>query len=122
MSSLEVDITTYSDADFSMTQTEPFANGLASVSSNPLHMQVRSAADDPTVWIQLTSAAGQITVGGGGSSVTVLIPQTMLQNLPAGTYVYSVIMSSNNGANRSEVWRGVQTHNVGPTKWTAGTP
>lgn len=120
MSSLEVDLVTFSDADFNLTQAQPFANGLTTVGTNALHMQIRANATDPTVWIEVTTANGYITVS-GGTSITIIIPQTLLAKMPAGAYVYSLIMSSNGGANRTEVMRGNVTHSAGPTQWTAGT-
>lgn len=121
MASLEVDLITYSDASFTLTQTEPFANGLSSVGTNPLHMQVRTTASDPTVWIELTTANGMIVVT-SGTSIALNIAQSQLENLPQGQYVYSVIMSLSGGLARAEVWRGTLTHNAGPTRWDAGTP
>lgn len=116
---LEVDLITYSDADFSTSVQSPFRIGV-----NPLHMQVRTVASDPTVWLEATTANGLITVTVGGSFDTVVlsIPESRLLNLPPAVYVHSLIMSSANATLRTEVWRGIMTHNVGPTRWTAGTP
>ncbi|MGY3278112.1 hypothetical protein [Bradyrhizobium sp. S3.7.6] len=115
---MQVDITTYSDADCVLTQTVAF-----SIGSNPLHMQVRSTATDATVQIDLTTVNGMIAVSGAGSNVvTVTIPQNKLRDLPPGPYVHSCIMSSGGGNSRTEVWRGSLTHNAGPTQWDAGTP
>lgn len=121
MASLEVDLITFSDADFTLTQAQPFANGLTTVGTNPLHMQVRANATDPTVWAELTTANGLIVVA-SGTSITITIPQTLLVRVPPGAYVYSLIMVSPNGAVRTEVFRGMITHSAGPTQWTAGTP
>jgi hypothetical protein len=124
MASLEVDIVTYSDADFNLPQTEPFANGLTSVGNNTLHMQVRTLATDPTVWLEATTANGLLTVSGGGATIAIYLPQSMLVKLPPGSYVYSLIMSVLTGLGtytRTEVFRGTMTHNAGPTQWTVGT-
>lgn len=132
MASLEVDFVTYSDADFNLTQSQPFANGLATVGASPtMHMQVRTTAIDPTAWINLTmlnalttSSMAYLSVSGGGTNVSIFIPQSILMNLPPGIYVYSIIMTLatvNGGISRTEVWRGMMTHNAGPTQFAAGT-
>lgn len=112
-----VDITTYSDADFTLTQNTPLP-----VTTNPLHMQVRTKADDKTVWLELTTANGRLVVAAGPpETLTINIPQPSLETLPAGNYVFSIIMSSFSGTKRTEVFRGTQIHIVGPTLWAAGT-
>jgi hypothetical protein len=105
-----------------MTLTQPFSNALATVGSNPLHMQVRINATDPTVWAEISTANGLITVSGGGTSISINIPQSKLVTIPPGAYVYSIIMSAFGGTSRVEVARGDLTHNAGPTQWDAGTP
>jgi len=117
-----VNIVTYSDSDFALSQEVAF-----DVGTNPLHMHVRTAAADPTVWLELTTANGIITVSDEtpddeSATVDILILQSSLLNLPAGVYVQSLIMSSVNGTRRTEIWRGTFTHNVGPTRWAAGEP
>ncbi|WP_024340971.1 hypothetical protein [Bradyrhizobium japonicum] len=122
MSSLSVDLVTYSDADFSLSKTQPFANGLSTVGSNPLHMQVRTRPEDEVAWIEATTENGLLIVTDAGATVTVSIPRSSLVNLPSGSYVYSIIMSAFDGAQRLEVFRGTLSHNIGPTRWAAGTP
>lgn len=128
MASLEVDLVSYSDADFSFNQAGPFANGLANLGANPLHMQVRTTPTDPTVWIEATSVNAWLSAGSGGTVLSIFIPQSKLATLPAGVYYYSIIMtvvgggSSTNGYFRQEVMRGTFTHNAGPTQFPVGTP
>jgi len=121
MASLEVDLATFSDADFNQTQTQPFANGITNVGSNKLHMQVRKIATDATVWIELTTENGGLAIGGGGTAVSLFIPQTALMNFPPGVYVYSLIMIVEpilGQFNRQELFRGTLTHTAGPTQFT----
>lgn len=109
------DLTSYSDVDFIQTVTTSLV-----LAAQPLHMQIRTSADDPTVWVYLTTGDGLEILS--SSSVRVTILQPKLENLPAGVYVYSIVATSQNGANRSEVARGSFTHIHGPTRWDAGTP
>jgi len=114
-----LDIITYSDADFSVD----FAS-VEDIGSNPLHMHVRTDAANPTVWIEATTENEMLAVAAttDGSIVTLTISQSKLLNLPAGEYVHSCIMSLFDGLERVEIWRGTLTHNIGPTRWEAGTP
>lgn len=114
--SLTVAFITFSDCDFTQNVTT-----LTDTTGNPLHMQARSSADDPTVWIECSTANGRLTQP-SSSVVAVSIPQSALRTLPAGVYVLSCIMTKFGGAVRSEVWRGTLTHSVGPTQFAAGTP
>lgn len=116
--SVEVDITTYSDADFNLAQT--LLTAMPTDTTSKLHMQSRQSATDANVYLNLTSDAGQLTIV-DTTHVTISVPQSMLQFLPPGVYTYSLICTSNGGAVRTEVFRGVHTHNAGPTQFNANT-
>jgi len=114
-----VNLTSYSDADFFYSQpTTPVAVG-----ANPLHLQLRVDPSDNTVWLEATSANGLITITNPLSveTVNLIIPVPNLLKLIASVYQYSLIMSSLSGQKRTELFRGTWTHNIGPTKWPAGT-
>jgi hypothetical protein len=110
-----VNIETYSDADFVLSQQSPIRIG-----TNPLYMHVRTAADDATVWIEATTANGMLAVAVGVDfdTITLTIYQSKLLNLPPGVYVQSLIMSSAGGTVRTEIWRGTFTHSAGPTRFS----
>lgn len=111
-----VNIVTYSDADFTLEHAAAI-----DVYGNPLHMHVRKTASDETVWLDLSTANGSITITDGTPDViTLYIAQAKLLNLPPGEYVHSLIMTTFSGLFRVEIWRGTLTHNVGPTRWAAG--
>lgn len=120
----QVYLETYSDADFRLSQDSPLHP--VRIGSNPLHMHVRTLADDNTVWLDATSVNGMLLVQAGTGDtpdvVSIFIPQNRLLNLPVGDYVYSLIMSNVNLGLRTEVWRGALKHSAGPTRWTAGKP
>lgn len=113
-----LNIETYSDADFSVVQNAAFA-----IVGNRLRMHVRKTAADPTVWLELTTDNGGLTITDATpDTVTVYIAQASLLNLPPGDYVHSCVMSSQGGSLRTEVWRGTFIHSAGPTRWAAGVP
>lgn len=120
MTATVVNMVTYSDADYILEDQQSPVR----VVGNPLHMHVRTAADDKTVWLDVSSANGMITSEDAGTydTVSILIPQAKLLTLPPGEYVQSLIMSSDDATHRTEVWRGTLTHSAGPTRWTAGEP
>lgn len=115
----EVDFNTFTDVDFNQTQNSPIPLG-----ANALHMQIRAQAGDPTVWAELNTANGRITVQNGTPDiVSLFLPQSVLNTIPPGQYVYSLVLSTStvNGFLRTEVFRGVITHAAGPTQWPEGT-
>jgi hypothetical protein len=117
-----VNLVTYSDADFTLSHESEIAVG-----SNVLRMHVRKTADDNTVWLEATTTNGMLVVETDEEEVETIvltIPEANLLSLPAGEYVQSLIMSSVSVLgvySRTEIWRGTLTHNVGPTRWEAGT-
>lgn len=115
----DLDLITFSDCD--LVTIQPAPAGITLDNINPLHMQVRSIATDPTVWIELTTANGYLVVDATNNLLTITIPQSKLENLPPGIYVYSIIQSVRSSV-RTEVFRGTLTHSAGPTQWQQGTP
>jgi len=117
--SIIINQTSYSDTDFSFSRPTDFL-----VSANPLHMQLRATPEDNTVWLEATRDNGLISIvnpGISGETVKIYVPVPNLLKLVAGDYDYSLIMSSVGGTKRTELFRGVWTHIIGPTTWPAGT-
>lgn len=117
----EVDILTFTDCDF--LQVVPSTIG-SLAAANSFHMQIRSIPTDPTVWVDLNSLQVPnplMRTAGSPDTITINIPQSKLNKMPPGQYVYSVIMVSSGGLVRTEVFRGIITHSAGPTQFAAGT-
>jgi hypothetical protein len=61
-----LNLITYSDTDTVVDVPAPLAIG-----TNPLHMQVRAVASDPTVWLEASSANGLLSVFPGTTGTPV---------------------------------------------------
>ena len=78
-------------------------------------MDVRRHAEDATVFMQLSSATGDITITDATNGVfTLLITKEKLLALSPGDYEQSLIMT-NNGL-RTRIWSGSLTNLWGPTR------
>jgi hypothetical protein len=120
----EVNINTYSDADFSyafqMGMQDP--NGVNPVvpydlTGHTLLMMVRKDPDDAEVFISLTSAdIAEIDITDPANGLfSIMIGRDRLQRMEPGDYVHSLIMVQPSGVHE-DVWRGILTHADGPTR------
>lgn len=110
-------ITTESDADFYRGFTYKTAAGdgidLAGVT---MKMLVRAHAEDATLSLSLTSAAGDIVISNSPTgSFTVRISQAKLLLLNPGEYVHSLIMTNLAGL-KIKIWSGSLVHSMGPSR------
>lgn len=60
-------------------------------------MQVRKSADADTALLSLTHLAG-LTLGGTSGQITLEVAASKMSQLPAGSYVYDLEVTSNTGA------------------------
>lgn len=125
---MNVDIVTFSDADLIRTFYYRQIDTLTPVDLTgcSMRMMVRKAADDATVFIELSTG-----IGSSGLAPNIFITDTingifgieitrqMLLTVAPGVYVHSLIMQNINGI-RTDIWRGTLTHSIGPTRY-AGT-
>ena len=115
---MEVNFTTYNDADFAQNFVYQTALGAPiDLTGNTLHMMIRTRADDATVFCDLSSSNGDFVIldspiGG----FYVYIAEAVLLKLPVGEYVHSMIREDSYG-HRVEMWRGTWVHAAGPTRW-----
>ena len=56
-------------------------------------MQVRRTVDNEDVLIELSTANGRIVVDGANGGITLTIPSTMTDDLPAGCFVYDLFVT-----------------------------
>ena len=112
-----VNITTFSDADFIRTFSYQTISGATiDLAGSSLDMMVRARADDATVYIDLSTANGGITIDYlTPGAFTVRIPFDKLNKLSAGEYVHSMIRQRADKI-KETVWRGTLTHAIGPTR------
>jgi hypothetical protein len=124
MDAAEVDINTYSDADFSYsfqmgTQDPSGTNPVVpyDLTGHSLLMMVRKTADDAEVFINLSSDdIDEIDIADPVNGLfSILISRDRLQRMEPGDYVHSLIMVQPSGI-YEDVWRGSLTHAVGPTR------
>ncbi len=123
-----VNITTRSDCDFVRAfvyQTQvPNATGTYdlvpfNLTGAKMRMGIRKQAEDHEEQILLTTENDGIVIfDAGGGKFYVTIRQTELLELPAGTYVHSLIriMTYRDQDFRYAVWSGTLTHTVGPSR------
>jgi hypothetical protein len=112
-----LNIATFSDCDFIRTFVYKTIDGVSiDLAGSSFEMMVRARADDATVYIDLSTGNGLIsidflTLG----TFTVHIPQPDLEKLSAGEYVHSLIRKRPDKI-LEQVWRGTLTHAIGPTR------
>lgn len=118
-----VNITTVSGTDFGWTFSFVVAPGGAPIDITGciMQMQVRPAADDVTVYVNLSSDLTAVATGGIIISNPLLglfvvnITRHQLDLLPAGDYEQSLTITWPDN-HTDEVWHGSLTHTVGATR------
>lgn len=112
-----VDIATFSDCDFIRTFRYQTIDGATiDLAGSSLDMMVRSRADDATVYIELSTGNGGVTIDYlTPGTFTVYIPIDKLGKLSAGSYVHSLIRKRPDQI-KETVWRGALVHAIGPTR------
>lgn len=119
MAAAGVEITTYSDADFSRA-FQWLINGVAfDFTGYGLMMMVRKSADDEEVFVSVSTDDGEITltpdVDGKLTTFNIQILRRQTADMAAGDYVHSLILLRPDGL-RDDIWRGTLTHVIGPTR------
>jgi peptidyl-tRNA hydrolase len=110
-------IITRSDSDFVRSFLYKTIAGVAiDLTGSKLEMMLRTEADRPTVYIDLSTDNGKIvlTVGTTGE-FKITIPFAELEILPPDEYAHSLIRIRPDGI-REEMWHGTLTHAIGPTR------
>lgn len=117
-----VDLNTYTDDDFVESFQYQTSLGVPiNLGTNTLRMHARLDAADSTVYIECSTANGNIVITNAAIGLfTLTIPLAILQNLDPGVYTHSLIMTDPSTKIRSDIWRGTITHAAGPTRWTLG--
>ena len=115
----EVQIMTFSDADFSRA-FQWVINGIPfDFTGHGLMMMVRKRPDDTEVFVSLSSEDGDIDflpdVDGKLTTFNVRILRKQTTDMLAGDYVHSLILLRPDGL-REDIWRGTLTHAIGPTR------
>jgi len=114
-----VNITTFSDADFSrafqwMTNDVPF-----DFTGFGLMMMVRKLPDDSEVFVSLSVDDGDIDflpdIDGKLTTFNIRIMRAQMADMAPGEYVHSLILLRPDGL-REDIWRGTLTHAIGPTR------
>lgn len=118
-----IDIETFSDADYVRRFVyQTVGNVPIDLGTDVLRMMVRSHPADATAHIDLNSITGGIEItDAAGGAFTLRIPVNVLNTLIPGDYYHSLIRTDSNFVSRQDVWRGMLTHTVGPTRWKSGT-
>lgn len=57
-------------------------------------MQVRSTISAPTTLLSISTATGEIVLGGSNGKITITVPATTTASIAAGCYVYDLEMVS----------------------------
>jgi|SRR5215831_1470512 len=111
-----VNITTQNDADFYRQFAYQSSDGTPiDLTGGTFAMDVRRHAEDATVFMQLSSANGDIAIQDAiNGKFTVLITKEKLLALSPGDYAQSLIMTQN--GLRIPIWSGMLTNNWGPTR------
>ena len=111
-----VNLTCENDADFYRAFTyQTAALTPIDLTGATFAMDVRRHAEDATVFLQLSTATGEITITEAPNGVfTILITKEKLLALTPGDYDQSLIMTQN--GIRVRVWSGTLTNNWGPTR------
>jgi hypothetical protein len=124
MSAAIVEIITSTEADF-VAAFRYLVNGVGfDFTGYRLLMMVRKQPADVDAYVSLTSDPdGGITVepfvGGGDpndGTFSILILRTVLQQMPAGAYVHSLLLEEIASGLRDEIWTGPLTHSIGTTR------
>ena len=84
-----------SDLSFVLTYRDA-AGALVNLAGYTARMQVRKNASASAAYLSLADNNG-ITLGGALGTITVLVDSASLQAVPAGDYVYDLILNSNTG-------------------------
>jgi hypothetical protein len=123
-----IDLTTFTDADFARSFRQQFTSSGLFVDFTGCTMQlmVRTTPEDAEVFLVLNSSTSgipvdesgiDIAVGSDGlmSVINVIIAKEDLQNIPEGSYVHSLIVTTPDSI-ENDLWRGSLIHSVGPTR------
>jgi hypothetical protein len=120
-----VDLETTSDEDFAWAFQWQVGGTNFDFTNYDLMMMVRRYADDAEVYIALDSITGgyggisfnapDTSAGGIIDTFNIQILRVQMVNMPAGTYVQSLLLLRPDGL-REEIWNGTLTHSIGPTR------
>jgi|SRR6478736_7564215 len=115
----DVQLFTYSDADFSRA-FQWVINGVPfDFTDHGLMMMVRKLPDDVEVFVSLSTDDGDIDYlpDGTGALTTfnIRILREQMVDMEAGDYVHSLILLRPDGL-REDIFRGTLTHVHGPTR------
>ena len=112
-----VNITTENDADFyrSFAYQDGSGNPI-NMTGAQLDMKLRRNVEDATVFVELSTATGEIVlVNPIGGVFTIKIVKETLLDLSAGDYAQSLIMTDTTGL-RMRIWHGILTNTLGPSR------
>ena len=133
MPAIQVDLYTYTDADFCQAFKLQIGDPVCGVidyydfTGKTLIMKVRRDASDAEVFVSLTSSTDGIAPGNGGIDIyaedgvdemnvfAITIPMSELQKMSEGTYVQSLVIDHPDGC-REELWRGNLINTIGPSR------
>ena len=119
----EVQINTFSDADFSRA-FQWVINGVPfDFTDHGLLMMVRKQPDDVEVFVSVSTDDGDIIVyqtapttdGIPADIFKITIRREQMADMPPGDYVHSLILLRPDGL-REDIFRGTLTHTHGPTR------
>ncbi|VIO80124.1 hypothetical protein [Bradyrhizobium ivorense] len=112
-----VNIITRSDSDFVRSFLYKTIGGAAiDLTGSKLEMMVRTKAELPTVYLDLSTDNTKIEIAPGTTGeFKITIPVAELEILRSDEYVHSLIRRRPDGM-REEVWHGALTHAIGPTR------
>jgi hypothetical protein len=111
-----VNIIAQNDADFyCWFAFKDGAGNPINITGATMDMKIRRTLEDATVFLDLTSANGDITLIDPASGLfTILIGMEELQQMSSGDYVQSLVMTLN--GLRTQMWRGTFTNILGPSR------
>lgn len=126
MKAAVVDITTFSDADFSMSFRWRLTDNPETwfdFTGYKLILQVRKTADDEEVFVDLSSdniSEIDLYASDGEAALThfdINVSRAQMADMFPGEYVHSLIMVRSDDL-REDIWRGKWLHDIGPTRPT----
>jgi hypothetical protein len=112
-----VNITVENDADFyRVFQYMMAASGTPiDITGCSLEMMLRRRAEDETALLRLATDTGDfVLIDAVNGKFSLMIRQTVLEQLSLGSYDHSNIMTR--GGYKTKIWSGTLINNAGPTR------
>jgi hypothetical protein len=73
------------------------SGALVNLTGYSARMQVRVAVESTAITLELTTTNGRLIMGGALGTISILVDNTTMSGIPAGSYVYDLEIVSANG-------------------------